>query len=39
MKYNECFLNGYVSNRETKMHTKYVAKLHKINEKRLFRNR
>ena len=31
MKYNECFLNGCVSNGETKMHTKYIAKVHKIN--------
>ena len=33
MVYNECFLNGYVSNRETKMHTKYYAKLYKFSEK------
>lgn len=33
MVYNECFQNGCVSNRETKMHTKYYAKLHKILEK------
>ncbi len=35
MEYNECFLNGNVSNMETKVHTKYYAKLHKIREKRI----
>lgn len=33
MVYNECFQNGYVSNRETNVHTKYYAKLHKFREK------